>query len=243
MGNKGYVLAKGIVCDQCNNYFAIKIEKPVLENEFFNSLRFRNSIPNKKNKHPKGSVIIPQTNFVAEISVDKDDDESLHVVLNDESFALMLEGNIKEIHLLAGEFPKNDPNVSRLMAKMGLEMMAHRLMGHAEGLGYLIDEVQLDPIREYARYNHKRENWVYHSRKIYEENEQFIQENGAVLDKVFECDFLSTKFNEMYFVLAYKGIELVLNMAGSSLEGYIKWLEENNNLSPLYIGKNAPNKK
>lgn len=243
LGNKGYVLTKGIVCDQCNNYFAVKIEKTVLESDFFKSLRFRNNILNKKKKLPKGSVIIPQTNFRADISVSEDNDRSLHVVLDDESYSLMLGGDVKELHLVVGEFPKNDQHVSRLLAKMALEMMAHRLMKHLEGLEYLVDENQLDPVREYARFNHKRENWIYHSRKIYDENKPFIQENGTVLDKVFECDFLFTRNNETYFVIAYKGIELVLNMAGSSVGGYEKWLYENNNLSPLYTGKNAAIKK
>jgi transcription elongation factor Elf1 len=243
LGNKSLVLTRGIVCNQCNQYFAIKIEKPILETDFFKSLRFRNNILNKKNKLPRASVVIPQTNFIAEISVAKDDEQSLHVVIDQASSASILIGITKEIHLVLGEFPKDDQNFSRLLAKMGLEMLAHRLMKHPEGLEYLTDETQLDPIREYARYNHKRENWIYNSRKIYEENEQFVQDKGAILDKVFECDFLTTEFNEMYFVLAYKGIELALNMAGSSLEGYIKWLKENNNISPLYIGKNVSNKK
>lgn len=173
LGNKSFVLAKGIVCDQCNHYFAVKIEKPVLENEFFKSLRFRNNILNKKNKLPKGSVTIPQTNFKTEVSVDKEDKQSYHITLDDKSISLILEGNIKEIHLNSGEFPKNSQHVSRLLAKIGLEMMAHRLKKHPEGLEYLVEEIQLDPIREYARYNHKRENWIYNSRKIYEENKKF----------------------------------------------------------------------
>lgn len=31
LGNKEYVLPRGMVCDKCNQYFAIKIEKPLLE--------------------------------------------------------------------------------------------------------------------------------------------------------------------------------------------------------------------
>ena len=32
LGNKEHVLPKGAVCDKCNNYFATKIEKELLEN-------------------------------------------------------------------------------------------------------------------------------------------------------------------------------------------------------------------
>lgn len=31
LGNKDHVLPPGIVCDKCNNYFARKIEKKILE--------------------------------------------------------------------------------------------------------------------------------------------------------------------------------------------------------------------
>ena len=30
LGNKEHILPKGIVCDKCNQYFAIKLEKPLL---------------------------------------------------------------------------------------------------------------------------------------------------------------------------------------------------------------------
>ena len=52
---------KGIVCDKCNNYFALKIEKEVLELHYFKSLRHRNYILSKKNKLPteNGFILHP----------------------------------------------------------------------------------------------------------------------------------------------------------------------------------------
>ena len=48
LGNKSHILPKGIVCDSCNNYFAIKIEKKVLDKPYFKNVRYRNLITTKK---------------------------------------------------------------------------------------------------------------------------------------------------------------------------------------------------
>lgn len=114
-------------------------------------------------------------------------------------------------------------------------MMALRILENDKNdQDFFAQEPALDPIRNYARFNQKNENWIYNSRKIYEEDENFYLENGESVDMVFECDFLGTEDREMYFVIAFKGVEFVINMAGSSIEGYEKWLKKNNNISPLY---------
>lgn len=52
LGNIEHVLPKGMVCDSCNNYFSIKIEKPLLESPYFISLRSQNLIENKRGRIP-----------------------------------------------------------------------------------------------------------------------------------------------------------------------------------------------
>lgn len=44
LGNKKTVLWRGAICDKCNNYFATKIEKTLLDQPYFISLRNRNFI-------------------------------------------------------------------------------------------------------------------------------------------------------------------------------------------------------
>jgi hypothetical protein len=39
LGNKSHILENGIVCDKCNNYFARKIEKEVLELPYYKKLK------------------------------------------------------------------------------------------------------------------------------------------------------------------------------------------------------------
>ena len=46
LGNKEYVLPRGVVCEKCNNYFARKIEGPVLSLDGFRLLRFYNAVEN-----------------------------------------------------------------------------------------------------------------------------------------------------------------------------------------------------
>lgn len=52
LGNTDHVLTKGLVCDACNQYFAIKIEQPLLESPIFRDLRRGMRIPNKKGRLP-----------------------------------------------------------------------------------------------------------------------------------------------------------------------------------------------
>ena len=236
LGNINHVLPKGVVCDKCNGYFALKIEKIVLETDYFKSLRHRNGIVSKKRKIPKGKAIIPKTRFEADVILHKDKETPINVILDPESFELVKNGTINHLILpFNRNYPKEDQTVSRFLAKIGLEMMAMRILEDDKfDQDYFAEEEALDPIRNYVRYNNKNENWVYSSRKIYEEDEDFFLENGKPVDMVFECDFLMTEKRELYFVIAFKGIEFTLNMAGSSIDGYKKWLIDNNNISPLY---------
>lgn len=52
LGNIQAVLAPGIVCDKCNNYFSREIEKPLLSSGIFKLLRNDKRIPSKKGKIP-----------------------------------------------------------------------------------------------------------------------------------------------------------------------------------------------
>lgn len=234
MGNKNNILPKGVVCDSCNNYFSLKIEKKVLEMKYFQNLRFRNGIESKKNRIPRGKALIPKTKYEAEVIINEN--KPFEVILDEASFELIQKGEIKHLILpFDFEFPKNDKVFSRFLAKIGVEMIALRILTqNRDNQNLLVEEAALDPVRKYARFNTKNENWIYSSRKIYEEDESFFLENGKSVDMVFECDFLATQEGELYFVIAIKGVEFVLNMAGSSIDGYENWLKENDNISPLY---------
>lgn len=59
LGNKQHILPTGYVCDECNHYFAVKIEKELLRQPYFVSMRFRNEILTKKGKLVKENMIFP----------------------------------------------------------------------------------------------------------------------------------------------------------------------------------------
>ncbi len=234
LGNKEHVMPKGAVCDQCNNYFSLKIEKPVLETEFFKNLRFRNGLESKKGRIPPGKGIIPLTNCFPEIYLPKNSN-NIEINLDEKTFHLIREGKIKQMYVPSSTpLPYNNQSISRMLAKIAFEFFVLRLADDEETRDLLIDEKGIEPIRTYVRYNFKNENWIYSVRKIYDEDENFYLGNGNSVDMVFECDFLTTDQMEIYFVIAFKGIEFSINMGGSSIDGYNNWLNENGNISPLY---------
>lgn len=52
LGNVDHVLPVGAVCDSCNQYFARKVERQILESPIFRLLRADMAIPNKRGRIP-----------------------------------------------------------------------------------------------------------------------------------------------------------------------------------------------
>ena len=244
LGNKGHILEKGIVCDNCNNYFAIKIERPLLDLEYFKCLRARNEIESKKGKIPIENVLFEGSNFHSEIRRPQNS-TILDVTINDlDFFGQIQNGKIEKlIYSVQLSPPLDNYFISRFLAKVAIEAIAQRLSVSEEGLKYLVDETQFDEIREFARYGKRYKSWPYHIRKIYEENEIFKSEENAdkLQDRLFEYDILVTTNSEYYLVLILKGIEYSINIGGPEIIGYYNWLLENDNKCPLYIDKKNTN--
>ncbi len=237
LGNHEHKLPPGVVCDKCNNYFASKVEQRALNTEFFKMLRFVNFIPNKKGRFLEGKIMMAGGKRPAYMRAPRKEGDAINVSIDSETFKLVRQGKVKSLIVPVETLTNpvvDDEFVSRMLAKIGYEFLAQRLLKGDITVADILAETQLDSIREYVRYNQRQENWKYHARKIYSENEAFFKDSGDSVDMVFECDFLFTKASELYFVIAFKGFEFVINMAGDSIEGYLKWLEENQNRSPLY---------
>jgi hypothetical protein len=149
--------------------------------------------------------------------------------------------------------PQNTTIISRFVAKIALESLALRLSEHDGGLEYLIDESNYDPIRDYVRLGNK-ENWPCNIRRIYNIDKLWQDNMGTQYQVVHESDFLLIPVDDSvdilkdnpvlaysYFVFSLFGLEFVINMAGpdtDGLEAYKIWLQEHDNISPLYYGKN-----
>jgi hypothetical protein len=236
LGNHLHTLPRGVVCDGCNNYFALKIEKPVLDSGHFFSLRFEQAIPNKKGNVPIQKAIL-YPNVVVEM-VRKADGSTLVRVPSKDWHAVSGDGTGRLV------FPKGGPHpeerlMSRFLAKIALESMAHRLIEADHPINPLIDDVQLDPIRDWARRGSTGASWRFHRRVIYAANHRHTDESGETFQCLNEFDFLVTTKEEIYFCLAIFGTEYTMNVGGPEIDGYLEWLIQHKNASPLYWPKRA----
>lgn len=237
LGNKLHTLPKKVVCDRCNNYFALKIEKVVLEQNFFKNLRHRNRIISKKGRIPDGKIIVP--NFLKEFTVKSSKRSPTVVDLDKEAFEAILNGDIDYLIVPMDTKPlEKNRDLSRFLGKMALEAFFYKIKDAEGAHSFIINNTDFDSIRDYVRYNKSRETWNYHVRKIYNEEEKFYFGGNAlnpeVVDMLFEFDFLITNRSEGYFTIVIKGYEFTINIGGESIEGYLEWLAENDNLCHLY---------
>ncbi|MEG3128627.1 HNH endonuclease [Pantoea cypripedii] len=236
--NTKHILPAGVVCDKCNNYFSRKVERPFISSPNMEALRFHQAIPSKKGKIPpiKGAIYGSFSSVKVRRVLEKDD-VFMFVEINEEQLKIIESGISSQLFLPTGFDGPAVKETSRFIAKVALEAIAQRLVSTDGGIDYIVSETQFDPIRNHARYGQPKE-WPYFSRRIYDASED-VEIHGPEGQVMHEYDFLYTDEGEMYFVLALYGIEMTINIGWPDIEGYIGWLKKNNNVSPLYWGKNA----
>lgn len=237
LGNTEHILPKGIVCDSCNHYFGTKIEKKLLETLYFEHVRSRKMVQNKKGKIPPISGILLPARLAVKLSKDgaiyaaNESDESIFV----KSIQKHDSGQIIVPHI---PNPPIEPSniLSKFLAKVALEVLAQRLMDSQEGLDFVAQDKQLHNIRQFARYGKFIGLWPYHQRRIYSEEMQFSDNKTKERYEVLhEYQLLYTDDNQqLYLILAIFGIEYAINFRNPSIDSYEIWLEANNNKSPLY---------
>lgn len=237
LGNTDHVLARGTVCDKCNNYFAIKIEQPLLELSYFVSLRHRNEVENKKGRIPldKGILFAP-TSGIVNFHIDKEgksisleDDKLITFIQNNNTFSIVIPVNERP--------PDNNIYISKFLGKVGLEALAKIGENVEGGLVEVIDKVELDLIRYYVRYGQGVKFWKYYCRPLYREDTLFTDDEVKEKHQVLhEYRLLYTTNFQLLIVVAIFGIEYCLDLGQPTTETFVKWLEENNNASPLYPG-------
>ena len=236
LGNLSYVLPPGVVCDSCNNYFSRKVEKPFLESAAIMELRFRQALPSKRGKVPAMKGMIAP-GFQATVRRELKPGFLTSVETEPRAIEHILKANKGMLYFPAGAAGPDGSVMSRFLAKIAVEAMADRLCDYPDGLEYLVNETQLDPIRNHARRG-EIPNWPFNHRRIYDADKQWIRNEGEPLQIVHEYDILHTNWNEWFFIVSLFGLELAINYGGPEIEGYKRWLQENDNASPLYWGKN-----
>jgi hypothetical protein len=236
--NTQTVLPPGIVCDGCNNYFARKVEKPFLDSPSIRQLRFLENIPSKAGRVPPGFGVM-QPGFPVEIVRPGKDigDTALSIDLPCDASRYVTSRKTATVIVPTMWRLPEERVVSRLLAKMAIEVLALRVLNSPGGVAFVAAEPQLEPLRLFARRG-TPQRWPFHSRRIYRSDRSLAAPNGTLLQTIHEFDLLYTAHNELYFIFALFGLELAINVGGPEIDGYVDWLKVNHGASPLYVGKN-----
>lgn len=239
IGSKRVVLPPGVVCDKCNNYFARKVEYPVLNHQSMRNVRAWYQVPNKKGKKPSLKGYVGGTDIDIAMKVE---DGQLVVQAEKEgeksAFERQkqqdIEKNTFSPYIFPIEINPPEKEMSRFLAKMALEAIAFRFMHSNSNLEIIVDEPYYDPIRKFARTGMGVKEWPYHRRVIFPMGTQMKHpETGEWVRAGFGQDLFLTNRTETYFIFLLYGVEFVINVGGPSIKGYEEWLEQNNNISPV----------
>jgi hypothetical protein len=240
LGNIEHILPRGVVCDPCNNYFARKVEGPLLETQWFRHARSRQIITNKRGFVPPMDGVVPGARTGAHVWLEGSRltlggrNEKEHHQLE----AALLSGRARSVYIPIIDVI-DERLMSRFLAKVAIEILAHRLMDVAGWEEPLIDDIQLDPLRRFARIGDRPSSWPFLRRRIYGEDDLQI-ETGGGFQVLHEFTLLYTRKLELFAVLSLFGEEFAINFASPEIDSYVAWLSENDGRSPLYLSDKLP---
>ena len=237
LGNTEHVLPPGVVCDKCNNYFARKIERPLLESVYFRQRTVSLAIPTKRGNAPRIVGVHVQSRLPVEFSPNLDGpgwsvntlsekDESRWI----QSLRSSQQGTLV---IPTADWP-DERLMSRFLAKAALEALSLRVRDVPRGLDEITDKVELDLLRNYARRGEPEGTWAYHSRRLYGPDHEFVDSDSNSYQVLHEWTFLYTDEQMLFFILAIFGDEYAIDLGGPDIEGYRAWLAGNHDASPLY---------
>jgi len=238
LGNKEHLLPKGYVCDACNNYFSIKIEKELLAQPYFVSMRRRNDIRTKHGRFVKETFIFPSIMDISPVSYNPE--EKIVFIENDNVVNAIISGKCNKAFSLLYDEP-DTPNtfMSRFLAKCAYEYFLYN-MGK-ENYDLCVQEYLgrgkdiLKELREYARYGLGK-YWQYNQRRIYSEGDYYYNQNENICYEILHEMKLFVKEHkhfqngnveaEIYFVMAIAGIEYAICLSDPDISGYKKRIAE-----------------
>lgn len=238
IGNTKYLLPKGYVCDQCNNYFARKVEGPLLSHTSFRNLRAWYQVPTKKGVMPRLQGFVAGTdinvgvrlgpNGGLDVQPERERDRERIIAMQ------RSEGQEALALVFSRDFDPPMREMSRLLAKMALEALALRFSSDPELIRLLIDDPHYDRIRNWARRGETSIEWPYHYRPIAPEEALMRHpETDEWVQAGYGFDFFMNRRRETYFAFCLYGHQFVINVGGPSIRGFEEWLDENGEISPL----------
>jgi len=240
LGSRRRVLPRGVVCDKCNNYFARKVELPILNSTWLRNLRAWHQVPNKKGKFPSLLGHIAGTDIQVNWSKGEDGEMRLSPEKKSDAQALeeVVRGGLETPLLFVMQDDVPDDLMPRFLAKMGLETVAERYASDLPTLiSRVVDEPAWDEIRDFARQGSLNTIWPVSKRRVYPVDTLMTHpDTGAWVQAGFGCRTLYTRRRETYFAFCIYGMEFVINLGGPSVRGYKEWLHEHSDASPFVEG-------
>jgi hypothetical protein len=233
LGNTRYILPKGIVCDKCNQYFAVKIEQHLLEIPFFKSSRHRLNIVSKKGEIPpdKGFSISPKS----EVEFHKSKKGEKSVSFKETNAVKKIQSRNK-VEVLIPVFAKADHNnvyLSKFLGKLAIEALA---LSSLEKKLNLDDEVNiecLEPLKKYVRASHKNEFWPYYERILFTPEQGFLDSENEFQRIIFSMKFIYTEEKFLFHQFLLFGTEYTIDLTNRTNETIFNWLSNNNFRSPV----------
>lgn len=134
------------------------------------------------------------------------------------------------------ERPMDPPKtlMSRLLAKMALELLCLRLLRDPHLIERLIEDDHWERIRRWARFGDNFDVWPYATRSVFpEETLMRHPETGLWVQAGYSLDLFVTKRRETFLAFILYGHEFVINSGGPSVRGYEEWLGQHHGISPL----------
>ena len=120
LGNDQLIISSGIICDDCNNYFAREIEKNFLANETISRLRSFHLVPNRRNRVPELEVLFGKEKSKIEYSAKQN---CFFIGLSKETIDQIESGRIRTF-ISKGIYTEdltNNYSTSRFLVKVFLE--------------------------------------------------------------------------------------------------------------------------
>ncbi len=236
IGSKKRTLGPGIVCDKCNNYFANKLERPMLAHPWMRNLRAFHQVPNKKGNSPSLLGHIAGTNIAINLRLGADGAPVLGTERASDRDALkkVISGGFETPAIFFVHDEPPPAEMPRFIGKMALETAAELICASKMDTSAIVDEPYFDNIRMFSRYGNNFTSWPVHQRRIFP-TEALMRnpETGEWKQAGFGCTLFPTKYGETFFVFCFYGVEIVMNLGGPSIGGYEDWLSDHGGISPI----------
>jgi hypothetical protein len=236
IGSKKRVLPAGVVCDKCNNYFARKVEHPVLNHPWMRNLRAWQQVPNKKGTFPSMVGHVAGTDVPINMRRGRDGKPQFETEKQRDSqtLAQAIAGGFEQPLIFTIEDDPPQREMSRFLCKMALETVAELFCAGPRGTEQLVDETYFDSIRTFARYGSNFKKWPYSQRRVFPHDTLMRHpETNEWVQAGFGCGLFMNKRHETFFAFCLYGIEFVINVGGPSITGYQEWLKDHNGISPI----------